>query len=88
MKTFFIHKNIRDLLAERDLTEDKLASLAGVSLQTIVDIEHGHTIPLSLAYRIADAFDLPVSTIFFPRKNRSPHVMRHGSPKHSYTLSL
>ena len=88
MKTFFIHQNIRNILAERDLTEDQLASLAGVSSQTIVDVEHGHTIPLSLAYRIADALDLPVSTVFFPRKQGTLHALRHHSHMPSYAYSV
>lgn len=79
MKTFFIHHKIGNLMAERGLTEDTLAALADVSRQTIVDIEHGHTIPLSLAYRIADALDLPISTIFSLREDRIHHALRHRS---------
>lgn len=88
MKTFFIHHNIRDLLADRGLTEDKLAALAGVSSQTIVDIEHGHIIPLSLAYRVADALDLPVSSVFSIRENKIHHSMRPRYSQHSCAFAV
>lgn len=53
------------LRAEYRLTQAELATLAGVSRQTINSIETGRFEPsLSLALRLARLFDRPVDAIF------------------------
>jgi putative transcriptional regulator len=62
-----ISNNIRKLRFEHDeMTQEQLASKAGVTRQTIVAIEKGKYSPsLELAFRIALAFDLPLEKVFF-----------------------
>lgn len=56
---------IRVLRAERDWTQAQLADTVGVSRQAIIAIESGKYEPgLSLAMRIARAFDTSVEEIF------------------------
>jgi putative transcriptional regulator len=47
------------------MTQQKLAKLAGVTRQTINSLEQGKYSPsLDLAFRIAQAFDLPLASVF------------------------
>ena len=56
---------LRELRGERGLTQEGLADLAGVSLQTINSIETGRFEPsLSLALVLARLFETPVERIF------------------------
>lgn len=51
--------------AIKDLTQDDLAKLIGVSRQTINSIEKGRYVPLTvLALKISEIFDKPVNEIF------------------------
>jgi putative transcriptional regulator len=44
-----------------------MASLLGVSRQTVISIENGRYLPsLPLAFRIAALFDMPIEKIFSP----------------------
>ena len=57
--------HIKQLRAERNLTQDDLAKVAGVSRKTIVYLEKGEYVPsLQLAWRIAKLFDQPIESIF------------------------
>jgi len=48
-----------------EMTQQELAVKAGVSRQTIVAIEKGKYNPsLEMAFRIADAFDVPITEVF------------------------
>ena len=59
---------LRDLRAERDLTQAALAELVGVSRKTINTVENGVFVPsAALALRIARALSRPVEEIFFLR---------------------
>jgi putative transcriptional regulator len=56
---------LRDLRAERDLTQAALAELVGVSRKTINTVENGIFIPSTmLALRVARALGRPVEEIF------------------------
>lgn len=56
---------IRVLRAEREITQETLASALGVTRQTIIAIEKGKYDPsLPLALRIARYFGRPVEEIF------------------------
>jgi putative transcriptional regulator len=56
---------LRELRAERDLTQAGLAELVGVSRKTINTVENGVFIPSTvLALKIARALGRPVEEIF------------------------
>lgn len=50
----------------RKWTEEKAAKRAGISRQTLRDIEDGHIPNLKTAYRLADAYGCSVYDIFLP----------------------
>ena len=58
---------LRVLRAERDWTQEDLASRLGVSRQTVNAIETGRYDPsLPLAFKIAEVFALRIEQIFSP----------------------
>jgi putative transcriptional regulator len=58
---------LRTLRAERDWTQEDLASRLGVSRQTVNAIETGRYDPsLPLAFRIGEVFGLKIEEIFSP----------------------
>ncbi len=60
-----IHNRIRVLRAERDMSRAQLAELVDVNPQTIGALERGdHSPSLDLAFRICEAFRLPVEAVF------------------------
>lgn len=60
-----MHNSIADLRAERRLTQADLASMLGVSRQTVISIERGRYDPsLPLAFRIAAVFETTIEEIF------------------------
>ena len=57
---------LRELRAERELTQAALAELVGVSRKTINTVENGVFVPsAALALKIARALGRPVDGIFF-----------------------
>ena len=64
---------IRRLRFERNMTQEELALRTAVSRQTIMSIERGQTTPsVLLAYKIAAAFDVPVTEVFTMEGNLVP----------------
>ena len=61
-----ITNNIRTLrFFAQEMTQLELAEKAGVSRQTIIAVEAGKYAPsLELAFRIADAFGVPITEVF------------------------
>ena len=61
-----ITNNIRTLrFFAKEMTQQELAERAGVSRQTIIAVEAGKYAPsLELAFRIADAFGVPITEVF------------------------
>jgi putative transcriptional regulator len=60
-----LSNRLRDLRAERELTQAALAELVGVSRKTINTVENGVFVPSAvLALRLARALGCPVETIF------------------------
>lgn len=65
-----MNNRLRALRAERNWTQQDLASAVGVSRQTINAIESGKYDPsLPLAFKLAAAFSLGIPEIFFPEVN-------------------
>ena len=57
---------LRDLRAERELTQAALAELVGVSRKTINTVENGIFVPSTLlALKLARALGCPVEEVFF-----------------------
>ena len=65
-KKIEIINNIRKLRFFADeMTQQQLAEKVGASRQTIISIEAGKYSPsLELAFRIADAFGVPIGEVF------------------------
>lgn len=61
-----ITNNIRTLrFFANEMTQQALAEKAGVSRQTIIAVEAGKYAPsLELAFRIAEAFQVPITEVF------------------------
>ena len=66
MGTNELKNNIRRLRFENSqMTQQQLADKAGVTRQTILAIEAGKYAPsLTLAFKIAKAFDVPLEEVF------------------------
>lgn len=64
-----MQNTVRKFRREQEMSQDKLASKAGVSRQTIIKIEKGggETIPLEMAFNIANALGKPITEIFLPK---------------------
>jgi putative transcriptional regulator len=64
-KTILLRNNVLRHRLHHGMTQQELATLAGVSRQTILNIEYGRTHPsILLAYRIAAALNVPVTALF------------------------
>ncbi len=61
-----VTNHIRRLRFENgEMTQQQLADKAGVTRQTIIAIEAGKYAPsLTLAFKIAKAFDVPIGEVF------------------------
>ena len=69
-KQLIITNNIRRLRFFADeMTQLELAEKAGISRQTVVALEAGKYTPsLEMAFRIADAFGVPIGEVFECKK--------------------
>ena len=66
MKNTFLRNRIRVARAERELSQEDLARLAGVTRQTIGSIEKEQYIPSALlAFVLADCLGKPVDQLFY-----------------------
>lgn len=60
-----IQNRIKVLRAERDWTQADLAKKVHISRQAVISIEkYKYTPSLELAFKIADAFDVPINEVF------------------------
>lgn len=60
-----ISNKILELRLSRDITQEELAKILGVSRQTIISIEKGKYVPsLQLAFKLAKFFDTTIEQIF------------------------
>lgn len=55
---------IEDLRKDRNLTQEKLAEVAGLHRSYFWDIEQGRNISVKTAYKIAKALDVTLSDLF------------------------
>lgn len=57
---------LEQIRKERDLSQEELANILGVSRQTIISLEKGKYNPsILLAFKIARYFEKTIETIFF-----------------------
>ncbi len=57
--------HLRELRKERKITQDELASMLGVTRQTIISIESGrYNASLLLAHRISKTFGVKIEDVF------------------------
>ena len=62
-----MNNRLRELRAARRWSQADLADRLDVSRQTVNSIETGRYEPsLPLAFKIADVFDAPIESLFFP----------------------
>ena len=60
-----VSNRIRELRAERNLTQAELAATLGVTRQTVIAIEQGRYSPsLEMAFQIALALGAPLDEVF------------------------
>lgn len=70
-------QNLRNLREEREMTQESLAQLLGISRQSIISLERGRCLPsLPLAIHFAEVFDLALDDILRP--NDEP-ILLHES---------
>ena len=56
---------VKELRTQKDISQDKLAELVGVTRQTIISLEKGSYVPsLLLAMRISEVLEAPIEKIF------------------------
>jgi len=66
MGSFVLKNTIKVERAKKDLTQEKLAELVGVTRKTINTIERGHFVPSTLlALKIVKVFGAPFEEVFF-----------------------
>ncbi len=64
-----LDNHIQTFRLEKGITQEELATLVGVSRQTIISIEKGNYVPsLELAFALSKVFKTPVENIFFISK--------------------
>lgn len=75
-----ISNNIRRLRFDRDeMTQQQLADKAGVTRQAIISIEKGKYSPsLELAFKIAQAFEVPLEEVFKYEENNVADLSKKG----------
>lgn len=79
-----IYNQLQVLRAERGMSRAALAEAVEVNPQTIGALERGDHYPsLDLAFRLCDAFDLPVEAVFSrtPFAPLSAQVYKHGEAR-------
>ena len=66
MGSKILKNTIKVQRAKKDLTQEKLAELVGVTRTTINSVERGHFVPSTiLALKIARVFEVPVEEVFY-----------------------
>lgn len=64
--TYILNNHIQEYRQKKNLTQEALALLVGVSRQTIISIEKGNYVPsLELAFAFSEVFKVTVERLFF-----------------------
>lgn len=64
-----MRNRVREERSQREMSQAELATALEVSRQTVISIENGRYLPsLSLAFRIARFFDMPIEKLFDPEE--------------------
>jgi putative transcriptional regulator len=64
-----IHNNLKEIRLHKDLTQEYLARLVGVTRQTIIAVEKEKFVPsVKLAMELAFALDTPFEKLFWLEK--------------------
>ena len=67
-----MRNRVREQRIQRELSQAELATVLGVSRQTVISIEGGRYLPsLPLAFRIARFFDMTVDKMFDPEEEET-----------------
>ena len=65
-----LHNKLKDIRNRKDLTQEYLAGVIGVTRQTIIAIEKEKFVPsVKLALEIAFALDTPFESLFWLEEN-------------------
>lgn len=68
--TKIIGNNIKEIRFKKNMSQDKLSKLTGISRSTISKIETGYRDPsLAMAYSISKALDEPIRSVFIIEEN-------------------
>ncbi len=66
-----LHNQVRDSRLQLELTQETLASMVGVTRQTIIAIEKGgYTPSVELALKLARALQIPMEQLFWLDEDR------------------
>ena len=80
-----MRNRLKVLRAERDWSQAELAKRLSVSRQTVNAIERGKYDPsLPLAFKMADVFQQPIESMFYPGEDSAPE----RSPLHQPRVPL
>jgi putative transcriptional regulator len=61
-----LHNHLREFRVQRDLTQEALAKMVGVTRQTIIAIEKGgYTPSVKLALELAQSLEAPIEELFW-----------------------
>ena len=68
-----LHNRLRELRLKGKLTQQRLASAAGISRQTIIAIEKGRLVPsVNLALRLASVLGVQLEELFWLEAGEKP----------------
>ncbi len=67
----YLHNNLKETRLKKNLTQESLAGMVGVTRQTIIAIEKEKFVPsVKLALELALALDAPVGKVFWLENSR------------------
>lgn len=65
-----LHNHLKELRLQKNLTQEYLAGIVGVTRQTIISIEKEKFVPsVKLALELAFALNAPIDELFFLEEN-------------------
>lgn len=66
-----LQNRLREIRTERNLTQEKLAGMVGVTRQTIISVEKGKFVPsVKLSLELAQALDISIDQLFWLENSR------------------